>query len=133
MVLLPEEYDDAWAETEEALERLHEAAQEAGAKTLIVYVPTQHQVTADGWRHSAEVGFGADPRTLTDDSCPKRLSEFGAEVGAPVVNLIAPLRARADEDLYYPIDGHWTAQGHRVVAELLAAAILPEPPCVAGC
>ena len=133
MVLLPEEYDEAWAETEDALGRLHETAQEAGAKTLIVYVPTQHQVIPDGWRHSEEVGFVADPRTLTDETFPKRLSEFGAEVGAPVVNLIEPLRARADEDLYYPIDGHWTPQGHRVVAELLAAAILPEPLCVAGC
>jgi lysophospholipase L1-like esterase len=133
MVLLPEEYDEAWAETEEALGRLHASAQDAGAKTLIVYVPTQHQVTAEGWRHSAAVGFVADPRTLTDDTFPKRLSQFGAEVGAPVINLIAPLRARADEDLYFPIDGHWTPQGHRVVAELLAAAILPEPLCVADC
>jgi hypothetical protein len=62
---------------------------------------------------------------LVTDAGGSRSRAFGASAGIPVVELLAPLRARRDEALYYPLDGHWTRLGHEVVAAELAAAILP--------
>jgi hypothetical protein len=53
--------------------------------------------------------------------------QFGAEAGIPVVDLREPLRAHADEPIYFVRDGHWTPRGHRVAAEAIAAAIAQRP------
>ena len=48
-----------------------------------------------------------------------------ADLGVPVIDLATPLRERAANgahDLYHPNEGHLTAEGHKVVAELLGAA-----------
>lgn len=126
MVLLPPAYDAAWDETTRALRQIDAVARRAGARTLIAFFPAAYQVSSEGWHAWTEIGFEADVRTLTDASFAERLSAFGAEAGIPTIDLLSPLRARADEKLYYPIDGHWTPRGQRVAAELLAAAILDD-------
>jgi hypothetical protein len=93
---------------------------------MLVFIPAGYQVTPKAWPPLEAFGFTADPRTLTDTAFVERLGGFGAEVGVPFVDLLAPLRARADEALYYPIDGHWTPLGQRVAAEVLAASILDQ-------
>jgi hypothetical protein len=45
------------------------------------------------------------------------------EKGVPMLDLLAGFRAAvasADEDLYFPLDHHWTPAGHRVAASLMA-------------
>jgi hypothetical protein len=52
------------------------------------------------------------------------LAKAAKESGADFIDLTGPLRARPDRlKLYYPINGHWTAIGHAVVAEILSAYI----------
>ena len=44
-----------------------------------------------------------------------------AEAGVPWIDMTAELRRRPDrQELYFVRDGHWTAAGHRAVAEVLA-------------
>jgi hypothetical protein len=69
------------------------------------------------------LGFEGEADLLHEDTLGQRLGAFGAGAGIPVVDLLPALRARRDEALYYPIDGHWTPLGHEIVAEVLAAAI----------
>jgi hypothetical protein len=48
----------------------------------------------------------------------------------PFVDLLTVFRARRDEPLYFPEDGHWTAAGHEVAAAVLAdtlAAMVARP------
>jgi lysophospholipase L1-like esterase len=40
--------------------------------------------------------------------------------GVPVLDLLPLLAPRADEDLYFTFDGHWSERGHAAVAEVLA-------------
>jgi len=125
MVLLPPAYDSAWAETMADLGHIAALAHRAGATTMVAYIPAAHQVNHAGWRFREEIGFVMDPATLTDTRALDLLREFGARANVRVIDLLAPLRAQAKEPIYYPIDGHWTPRGHRIAAEVLAAAIAP--------
>lgn len=123
ILTLPPEYDAAWAEMTRTLRRLDELARNAGARTMIAFLPAVVQVSPQAVAVRERLGFEAEASLLTDTTMTDRLRAFGAEAGIPVVDLLPPLRARRDEALYYPIDGHWTALGHEVAAEALAAAI----------
>jgi lysophospholipase L1-like esterase len=125
MVILPADHDAAWAEAMSHLRRIDSLARRAGATTLVAYIPASTQVNDAGWRLREELGFEMDPQTLTDTRIVDRLREFGAAADVRVVDLLTPLRARAKEPIYFPIDGHWTPLGHRIAAEVLAAAIAP--------
>jgi lysophospholipase L1-like esterase len=124
MVLLSPEYDAAWNETTRLLRRMDALARGAGAKTLIAFVPAAYQVSEEAWQAWVDAGFVADRRTLSDTTLLDRVKTFGADAGVPVVDLLTPLRARANDELYFPIDGHWTPLGHRVAARVLADTIL---------
>jgi len=125
MVTLPPDHEAAWAETMADLRRIQSLAARIGAATMVAYLPASHQVNDAGWRLREDLGYEMDPATLRDTRMVDRLREFGASAGVRVVDLLAPLRARAKEPIYYPVDGHWTALGHHIAAEVLAAAIAP--------
>jgi hypothetical protein len=123
MVQLPAAHDEAWEETTALLARIDALAERSGAETMVAYLPSGVEVCRDSLDTLARIGFERDPRTLTDTTFVDRLRAFGAEADIPVVDLLAPLRARAHEALYFPLDGHWTPRGHRAAAEVLADAI----------
>ena len=124
MVLLPPSYDAAWGVAMRKLRRIDALARGAGARTMIAFLPAAFQVSPQAWRLLRELGFEMAPELLTDTTMSDRLRAFGASAGISVVDLLAPLRARHDDALYYPLDGHWTSLGHGVAAEELASAIL---------
>ena len=52
----------------------------------------------------------------------ERRIEARAE-GVPFVDLLPILRARRDDGLYFPKDGHWNPAGHALVADVVAGAL----------
>ena len=86
------------------------AADALGASTIFVFSPSQTPV------------LSGDASDLSSVSAI--LTKAASEAGAGFIDLTGPLRARPDRlDLYYPINGHWTAAGHAAVAEILSAYI----------
>jgi lysophospholipase L1-like esterase len=87
----------------------HEA-RELGATTLFLYTTGQAQVVGNTYsplRSSAVVEAAA------------------AEAGVPWIDASAALQSRSDRlELYYPKDGHWTAQGHSAIAEILEGKLV---------
>jgi hypothetical protein len=120
---LPPRYAAAWKETTELLARIAAAARRAGAETMVIYVPSPQEVVPARLERLRSRGFEVDETLLTQGALGGRLESFGAEAGIPIVDLTGPLRAHADESLYFRSDAHWTPRGHRVAAEAIAAAI----------
>ena len=120
-VLLPPSYDDAWRRTAARLRAVVHLARGADARVVMTLVPDQHQVTARGRAVLDERGFRWDPRVLTDTTLVDRVRALAAAEGATFVDLLGDFRAHANEPLYFPRDGHWTAAGHELAARVLAA------------
>src|SRR5262249_38622582 len=124
-VLLPRRYDAAWDDVSRDLRRIFALARESGARPVLLFAPGVQQVT-DAARPSLEsLGFEWDDRTLPDTTFTDRLQALARSEDVAFVDLLPVLRARRDQDLYFPRDGHWSPAGHRLVAQVLAHALEP--------
>lgn len=108
-----------WTLTGEIVAETIRTLGDAGIAYVPFLVPASVEVGGTSW---ANVGWTAPaPPTGVEVGLPAaRLSAFFAEHGTAIVPLAAPMRERGGAALYLPQDGHWTAQGHAVAAQVLA-------------
>jgi lysophospholipase L1-like esterase len=121
--LLPRQYDAAWEDVKRDLGRIVALAREARARPMLVFAPGAQQVTAAARPYLESLGFEWDDRTLTDTTLADRLRAVAHAEDVVFVNLLPVLRARRDDGLYFPKDGHWTPAGHQLVADVVADAL----------
>jgi lysophospholipase L1-like esterase len=121
--LLPRQYDAAWKDVQRDLGRIVALARGARARPVLVFAPAAQQVTAAPRPYLESLGFEWDDRTLTDTTLADRLRDFARGENMVFVNLLPVLRARRDDGLYFPKDGHWNSAGHAVVADAVAGAL----------
>jgi hypothetical protein len=122
----------AWTLTERYLLGIRDLARSRDARFVLVVYPHSHQVSAD----ESPVGrrqLGAGPGLFTSERPFTRLSALGRREDFPVINLLAPFRARrAESPLFRHDDMHHTPAGAAVFADgvlegLLSVGVLP--PC----
>lgn len=96
------------------MERLCAYARERGAAVAFLSVPQQFQVLAE----DDALGDDVDIHLLDD-----RLSAIADGLGADWIPALGPLRRayrEGETPLYHRLDGHLTAAGNRVVADVVA-------------
>jgi hypothetical protein len=114
---------EAWALTESMMVATRDLAASHGARFAVVLVPSAWEVYPELWDGIlTNVPVMREvPMDLTLPS--RRLGAFLAAHDIPYVSLLSEFRARSRQlpALYVAGDAHWTADGHRLAADLLAA------------
>ena len=103
----------------EALERITILCRQNDVEFRIVSIPSMEQVN-----------FPTDLGSEYRRDLPQRyLSEFAASHSVPFLDLLPGLALVRDSgrEIYYPADGHFNNEGHRVVGGLLSAFFTQQP------
>jgi hypothetical protein len=128
----PAEWDEAWWVTEQLLGKVQDSVKASGSELVVVAAPSFYQVDDAAWR--ALVG-GASDRDRYEQEAPNRhLAEIAQRQRLRFLDLLPAIRdaQKGGGHLYYPADGHWTAEGHAFAARqiadyLLTSALTPRP------
>ena len=101
------------------LDDLERKVRAAGARLVLVLIPTRFQVDDALWSSHA-AALGIEPAAY-DLRLPNRaLAEWAEARGVRVVDLLDGFRARnTANSFYYAGDAHWNAAGHRLAAHLI--------------
>jgi len=118
---------------------MHDFLAGMGVELVLSYAPFGWSVAPDETvPGKAFFGLAADAM-LPSNGIEERIRSFAEDRVLPYLDLVEPLTAAAlasSQPIYFPMDGHWTAVGQRVVgAELLksVAALQPlEQPSLVG-
>lgn len=115
----PERVRRGWEMTRALLDDLERRVRAAGARLIVVLIPTRFQVDDALWSSHA-AALGIDPAAY-DLRLPNRaLAEWGAAKDVRVIDLLEEFRFRnTANSFYYAGDAHWNAAGHRLAAELI--------------
>lgn len=113
------------SETRRALEELGRTMRSAGDPVLVAIAPPAFVVDQERVAPTFEL-VGLDPADAALEAPGQALARELERQGLPSCDLVGPLQAardRGEGPLYFTYDGHWTAEGHRVVAEALDACL----------
>ena len=103
------------------IEMMNAAVRQEGARLVLVNIPSVVQVYPALWedigaRISEVEGYDLDPEYPN-----KRVAHWCDGKGIRFIDLLPGMRraGEANPYLYYPVNRHWTRDGHRVVAAIL--------------
>jgi lysophospholipase L1-like esterase len=113
------EIEDAWAKTDVILATLAREVEATGAHFLVAGIPSRLELDERTWKLTRQL-YDVDDASWNRRQVLERLAASGRSGGFPVLDLSEALR-KSSEPAYFTYDGHWTAAGHRVAAEQVAA------------
>lgn len=120
---LPEE-ESAWQQTLVWLRGIHQLCLQNGVAISLIPVPQPNQVSTEEWKEGKQLwGFDAD-HMITSPHFQGRLQAFCEQERIPFINPLPRFReVSLQKQLFYPYDGHFNKEGHRLMAEHILDAL----------
>jgi lysophospholipase L1-like esterase len=125
----PEKVENAWRLTRALIRALRQNVEETGSRFLVFLVPQEASIYSELWRAMQNMwaipGHGWDVNVTA-----RRMTELCRQESIALIDPSLEFRAQAarlarrGKRLYYPVDGHWTSDGHSLVADILRERIL---------
>lgn len=105
-----------WPLTQTALVQTQTLVEQNGAELIIIIVPSKEQVYRDRFQQVASL-----PADYNVDQLVQPLLDYCVQAQLHCIDLTEPFRdqARQGRQLYFPVDIHWNAAGHRLVAQVV--------------
>ncbi len=95
-----------------------------GCEVIVVSIPYPVYVSRAELQTQRRIGFALTEQLLTSDVPDRTIQEACGRAGVPCVTVSSAFRDRcARPELFFPLDGHLNAPGHRFLAEQLAPII----------
>ena len=121
------DWEEAWQLTEAIIRKLDSEVHSRGGQLAVIIIGAPEQVYPARWSAVLE----RYPQMQSDvwdlDAPNRRLSRALDQAGILYVDLLPAFRAAAGQPgaaaLHFRRDGHWTAAGHRLVADEVAAFV----------
>jgi len=124
-----QQWQAAWAETEQLILQMKEAADFAGARYVLVAASTPHGVwgAEQGLTMLQTVYPGMKKRRWDLDKPDKRIEQFSQQHGIPFLTLEPLFRIETvgkGRRLHFQYGGHWNPAGDDLAAEYIAEFLL---------
>lgn len=120
---------EAWVLTARLLAELDRKVRDDGARFMVTTIPASVQTHPNtAYREGLTLKLGVDDLLFPE----RQLAKFGRDDGYPVFPLVEALQAVAGDRHFHGFantgygHGHMNAEGHRVMAELLAGKVCNE-------
>ena len=116
--VLEEREAAAWTLLVALIRQLRDEVEAQGARFVVFLVPSVVQVYPELWRTFSQ---RPDGQALDADLPQRLVTERLSALGITVIDPLPALRAagRSNDQLYFPVNRHWTAAGHEVAATVL--------------
>ena len=111
-----EDLEEAEEKAERAVDEMAAAPPRAPAVPIVLAARLPLEML-----QSHAPGCAADPASMALDAPRQAVLQILDELNIPACDLTEPLRQAADP--YFVYDGHWTTEGHTVVAETLSRCL----------
>jgi hypothetical protein len=105
------------------LERIGELANAAGARVIVVSVPSAAYVNVEGKLTRQRLGFVLEPDTPIDDGPDDSIRLAAGAASLPFVSVTDAFRRHRGARLFFPLDGHLTEEGHNLLADRITPAV----------
>lgn len=116
-------YERGWTLGKRIIEEMNQICRDARAKLILFLIPMKEQVTEEGRLSVLEVAavMGVERNQLDFEKPNRLLVALGGEKNIDVIDPLPAFweRAQQGRSLYYRLDKHLTAEGHRKAAELI--------------
>jgi hypothetical protein len=109
--------------THRGLAEIAALAKQQGIEFSVFIIPLPTQVSSREWSPGKAVYYGYKLDEFDDSVVyQSRLKSFCTTAGIECIDLLPDFRAASSSGsvLFLPYDGHWTEEGHRVVARAVA-------------
>ncbi len=116
--LLQQGMSDTW----QALQQLQQATEAHGDRLVVAVTPPAFAINQERIAPTMTM-VGLDPARADVDAPALAVMGVLESLGIRGCDLTSALRAERARGLYYTFDGHWTPEGHALVAELLEACV----------
>ena len=122
------EWERAWQKTSLLLSGLHDVARKQGAALAIMVVTARERIYPDTWKEICEANPRMKEMEWDLDAPERRIVEWCEANRIPCIPLTSVFEQQSDGDepLHYRHDGHWTARGHELAAEMAVQTIKKE-------
>ncbi len=126
--------DDPWAQQcvqhlAEQFVRIKRVATNFDARLAVLTIPHGPYVNRAANANIRRVGYTSNDAMLTSDAPDKSVQLACDRAGLPFMTVMTGFRAHMDDPtLYYEMDGHLSASGHKLLAELLTPILDAQLP-----
>jgi len=121
---------EGWNAMLEILGSIVQISKEKRIPVGIIFTPSPLHYDAEYWAFQRELGMIIKSEWVERETVLERkLKRWAESQGLPFLNLAPNFRGLSlpeRKKLYYPIDGHWTPEGHRRVARVISHWLVSE-------